>query len=128
MNKIILTLAAVSTLAVAGAASAQPGYNGPGRDFRPPVAAPGASINARQAMLAQRIDMGVRNGSLNRREADRLRVELRNIQRLEAQFRRSGNGLDRREIAQLDNRLDRLSTQVRWERNDRQFGYGYGHR
>jgi hypothetical protein len=132
MNKIILTLAAVSTLAAASAASAQPGYgykNGPGRDFgRPPVAAPGVGIDARQAMIARRIEVGLRNGSLTRWEADRLRMELRNIQRTEIQFRRTGYGLDRREIAQLDARLDRLSSQVRFERNNRQYGYGYGYR
>jgi hypothetical protein len=127
MNKIILTLAAVSTLAVATAASAQPGYGYNDRRG-PPVSAPASSIDARQAMLAQRIQIGLRNGSLNRREADRLRIELRNIQRMEVQFRRTGYGLDRREIAQLNDRMDRLSTLIRWERNDRQYGQGYGRR
>jgi len=127
MNKIILTLAAVSTLAVATAASAQPGYGYNDRRG-PPVSAPGVNIDARKAMLAQRIQIGLRNGSLTPREATRLRMELRNIQRMEIQFRRTGRGLDRREIALLNARMDRLSTQIRWERNDRQFGYGYGWR
>ncbi len=132
MKKIILTLAAVSAL-TATAASAQPGHHDrdfrDGRDFgRPPIAGPGVSIDARQAMLSQRIAIGQRNGSITRREAMRLNSELREIDRLEWNFRRSGAGLNRNEIAQLDFRLDRLAAQVRVERNDRQYGWGYGHR
>lgn len=125
MKKIILTLAAVSALtATASVASAQPG-----RDFgRPPIVAPGYGIDSRQAMIAQRIDTGVRNGTLNRREAARLKTELRDIDRLEAAFRRSRPGLTQVEIAQLNGRLDRLAAQVRIDRNDREFGYGYGRR
>jgi len=126
MKKIILTLAAVSAL-TATAASAQPGRDS--RDFgRPPIAAPGMSIDARQAMLEQRIDRGVRNGAITRREAFRLNSDLRDIARLEADFRRSRPGLTPREIAQLDVRLDRVAALVRFERNDRQFGAGYGRR
>ena len=131
MKKIILTLAAVSAL-TATAASAQPGAGYDRRDDRdfgrPPIAAPGVSIDARQAMLAQRIDRGVRNGSITRREAARLNAELREIERTEWTFRRSRPGLTQREIAQLEMRLDRLAALVRFERNDRQFGYGYGRR
>ncbi len=132
MKKFILTLAAVSAL-TATAASAQPRYDrNEDRDFgRPPIAAPGVSIDARQAMLSQRIQVGQRNGSISRREAVRLNAELREIDRLEWNFRRSNPGLTRREIAQLEVRLDRLSALVRVERNDRdnrQFGEGYGRR
>ncbi len=129
MKKIILTLAAVSAL-TATAASAQPGRDN--RDFgRPPIAAPGVSIDARQAMLSQRIQVGQRNGTITRREATRLNAELRDIDRAEWSFRRSGPGLTRNEIAQLEVRLDRLAAMVRIDRNDRdnrQFGAGYGHR
>jgi opacity protein-like surface antigen len=133
MKKIILTLAAVSALtAAASAASAQPGRND--RDFRydrdfgrPPIAAPGVGIDARQAMIAQRIDNGRRNGAISRREAMRLNAELREIDRTEAAFRRSRPGLTQVEIAQLNVRLDRLAAQVRVDRNDREFGYGYGY-
>ena len=133
MKKIILTLAAVSAL-TATAASAQ-SYNGydrrDDRDFgRPPIAAPGIGIDARQAMLAQRIDRGVRNGTITRREAVRLNAELREIERVEWTFRRSRPGLTQREIATLDVRLDRLAALVRIDRNDRdnrQFGEGYGY-
>ncbi|WP_339933377.1 hypothetical protein [uncultured Brevundimonas sp.] len=76
------------------------------------------AINRRQATLDRRIDLGVRNGSLTRREAVSLRREFNNIARLESQYRR--NGLTRREMADLDRRFDRLSRQIRIERNDRQ--------
>lgn len=124
MKKIILTLAAVSALtATASAASAQPG-----RDFgRPPIAAPGHGVDSRQAMIAQRIDRSLRNGAISRREAAHLKGELRDIDRLEAAFRRSRPGLTQVEIAQLNGRLDRLAAQVRIDRHDREYGYGYGY-
>lgn len=129
MKKIILTLAAVSAL-TATAASAQPHRND--RDFgRPPITVPGVSVDARQAMIAQRIDRGQRNGAITRREAVRLNADLREIARIEAGFRRSRPGLTRSEVAHLEVRLDRLAALVRIERNDRnnrQFGAGYGRR
>jgi hypothetical protein len=128
MKKIILTLAAVrAETAGATAASAQPGRND--RDFgRPPIAAPGIGIDARQSMIAQRIDTGLRNGTISRREAARLKADLREIDRTEAAFRRSRPGLTQVEIAQLNGRLDRLASQVRVDRHDREYGAGYGRR
>ena len=76
------------------------------------------SINRRQANLDRRIDVGVRNGSLTRREAASLRREFNNIARLESRYRR--NGLNRWEMADLDRRFDQLSRQIRAERNDHQ--------
>ena len=112
MKKIILTLAAVSALGAATAASAQPGH----------FAAPGAGIDARQAEISRRIDLGLRNGSLTRVEASRLRVQMREIDRMERDFRRSRPGLTPREVADLNGRLDRLSAQVFGQRHDRQYG------
>ena len=76
------------------------------------------SINARQANLDRRIDQGVRNGSLTRAEAARLRAEFQDIVRLEAQYRRSGNGLNQVERQDLDRRFDLLSRRIRDERSD----------
>ncbi|OYX29653.1 MAG: hypothetical protein B7Y99_12805 [Caulobacterales bacterium 32-69-10] len=86
---------------------------------------PWQSINQRQAALDSRIDQGVRNGSLNRREATRLRGEFQEIARLEARYRAT-NGLQASERADLDVRFDRLSGQIRMERADRQTGRGVG--
>ena len=116
MKKIILTLAAVSALGAATAASAQPARFAP----------PGVGVEARQAEISQRIERGLRDGSLTRFEAARLRVQLREVSRMENDFRRSRPGLTQREVAELNVRLDRVSAQVFDQRHDRQYGAGYG--
>ena len=78
------------------------------------------SINQRQAQLEQRIEAGIRNGSLTRAEAVRLRAEFRQISQLEASYRRSGNGLTQAERADLDRRFDALERKIRRDRNDGQ--------
>lgn len=109
MKKILIPIVAVSALAAATI----------------PAAASAQSINQRQDMLERRIDVGLRNGSLTRSEAYRLRAELRQTARLEHDYRRGG--LSRWERADLDRRFDRISAQIRYERHDRDYGYGYGH-
>lgn len=74
------------------------------------------NINQRQANLDRRIDRGVRNGDLSRREAVRLRGEFNTLARLEQTYRRGG--LTQWERADLDRRFDRLSAQVQYERRD----------
>ena len=81
------------------------------------------SIDQRQANLDRRIDRGIRDGSLNRAEAIRLRAEFRDLARLEARYRTGG--LTVAERSDLDRRFDRLSAEIRGERNDRDYGYGY---
>ena len=85
----------------------------------PAAAAPWQNINARQAELDRRIDMGVRSGELTRAEARNLRREFRDISRLEARYRHSG-GLQAWERVDLDRRFTVLSARVRWDRNDSQ--------
>ena len=103
MNKFLAMAVAASALAVAAPASAQSWQ----------------SINQRQANLDARIDAGVRSGDLTRNEAARLRGEFRELARLEARYRAS-YGLSPAERRDLDMRFDRLSAQIRFERNDRQ--------
>lgn len=74
------------------------------------------SIDARQRNLDARIDAGVRDGSLTRSEAYRLRADFAALARLESHYRR--DGLSRAERADLDRRFDRLSAEIRAERND----------
>ena len=81
------------------------------------------SINDRQGDISRRIDRGLRDGSLTRREAYRLQDDNREIARLEAVYRY--NGLSGWERADLDRRLDRLEGQVRGQRRDRDYGAGY---
>jgi hypothetical protein len=115
MKRITACLAAATALAVTAPALAQ-GYYRDGW----------ASIDRRQAQIDRRIDMGLRNGSLTRNEAMRLRGEFRDLARLEISYRR--NGLNNWERADLDRRFDRLSYQVMAERrdNDRRYSSGYG--
>ncbi len=79
---------------------------------------PWQTIDSRQAMLDQRIDLGVRSGALTRDEAARLRAEFRGIAATEAGYR--VDGLSTVEIADLDRRFDTLSAKIRVEANDRQ--------
>ncbi len=85
----------------------------------PASAQPWQSINDRQERLDHRIDMGVRNGSLTRFEANRLRNEFNRIAFLENRYRRDG-GLSWSERRDLDRRFDNLSRQIRFERHDGQ--------
>jgi hypothetical protein len=78
------------------------------------------SINQRQAELDRRIDVGVRNRTLTQAEAVRLRTEFRRIAALEQTYRRSGGGLTAAEKRDLDQRMDRLTVQIRMERTDHQ--------
>ncbi len=75
------------------------------------------TINARQANLDRRIDQGVRNGQLSRREATRVRGEFNTLLRLETSYRRGG--LTAWERNDLDRRFNLLSAQIREERRDR---------
>lgn len=102
MKKFLAMAVAASTLGFAAPAFAQSWQ----------------SINQRQENLDQRIDVGVRNGSLTRNEAVRLRSEFRDLARLEARYR-STNGLSLSERRDLDRRFDVLSAQIRFERRDR---------
>ncbi|WP_371130424.1 hypothetical protein [Phenylobacterium sp.] len=85
------------------------------------------NINQRQMQLDRRIDQGVRNGSITRREAMRLRAEFQSIARLENRYR--ANGLSTWERADLDRRFDTLKLRIRMERTDGdRYGQGYGER
>ncbi len=102
MRNVILALTAAATLTVPMAASAQAWQ----------------SINQRQANLYNRIEQGVRNGSLTRPEAQRLRTRFVALDRLESRYR--ANGLSVWERRDLDRRFDALSREIRAERHDGQ--------
>ena len=108
MKKLLLAIAAVGTLAASAPAMAQP-FHGPGFGN-------GAEIDQRISELSGRIERGTHDGSLNFREARRLRYQLAYIQRLEVRF--GSAGLNGRERADLNARLDGLSVQVRGDRHD----------
>lgn len=78
----------------------------------------GYSIDRRIDQLQARIDMGVRSRQLSGREADRLYDRLNAIERTKRSFERSGRGLDGREVAMLNDSLDRLSLDIRFQGRD----------
>jgi hypothetical protein len=75
-------------------------------------------INQRQAELDARIDAGIRDRSLTRDEAARLRADFQAIVRQEGIYRASPPGLTRDERADLDRRMDDLDRRIRVNRND----------
>lgn len=118
MKTVLAALAAVAAVtAVAAPAAAQP-YRGYDRHYD----------SARVNSAEQRIESGLRNGELNRREARRLHAEIREFSRIENRYR--AGGLTRWERADLDRRYSVLIAQMRAELYDhnRHYGYGYGPR
>jgi hypothetical protein len=80
-------------------------------------AAPFDNVNARQAQLEQRINVGQRMGLLTFSEARDLRGELRGVSIIEARYRRGG--LTFRERADLNQRLDRVQFDIQRQMTDR---------
>ncbi|HEX8572555.1 MAG TPA: hypothetical protein VF759_07380 [Allosphingosinicella sp.] len=96
MKKILLSMAAVGALAVAAPAVAQSGYSN--------VNAGGAvGISNRIAQLDARLQAGIQAGVIDRTEARSLRMQIRQLSRLEGQY--SYNGLTQAERADLRTRL-----------------------
>jgi len=77
------------------------------------------NINARQARLDARINQGIRSGALTRSEAVRLKVQFRELARLEARYRATRPGLTLAERRDLDRRFDALSARIQVEKHDR---------
>ena len=84
MNKILLSMAAVGAIAVAAPAASQNWSNAGG----------GMGISNRIAQLDARLSAAIQSGEINRTEARSLRMQVRQLQRLEQQY--SYNGLTSR--------------------------------
>ena len=118
------TLLAGGLLATAGAAAAQPYGYGPGgyerdrygSDWRRETAYRAGEIRDQLDDLARRIERNDRRDRISEREAWGLRREVRNTRE---QFRwMNRDGLDHRELRQLQARVDRIRWQLRGERGD----------
>ncbi|HEX5182565.1 MAG TPA: hypothetical protein VFW19_05360 [Allosphingosinicella sp.] len=73
----------------------------------------------RLGFLQQRIDRGIRDGSLDRREAWRVQKELRSIRDDAWRMRRrDGDRLSPGDAAALQARLDDLSRRIHWLRHN----------
>lgn len=132
MKKILISIAVASALAAAAApAVAQPygGYDrGDHRNDRGVEHWDGRGGDRggdRADMLKSRIDRAERNHQISRREAFRLREQVRVTERLSWRYRADGI-VTRWERADLDRRFDSIRVQLRYERNDRDYGAGYG--
>jgi opacity protein-like surface antigen len=77
----------------------------------------------RISYVEQRIDAGMRDGSLSPQEARRAQMELRHIRR-DAMRMRRGSYMSASNSAMLQRRLDNLSRNIRWARNNGERGYG----
>lgn len=84
-----------------------------------PLAAQAQNVNRRQDEQRERIQQGVRNGELTKREASHLRGQEARINRTEARDRRSG-GLSFAERAQLQRRLNQNSRAIYNQKHDGQ--------
>ena len=117
MKKALIPVLAIAAASVAVPAAA-PNYDRYDRHDRYEQNRGGwQSISNRKHQLDRRIDVGMRNGSLSRREGRRLENALHQLVRLERNYMRGG--LTRWERNDLDRRYDRLAVEVRMERRDR---------
>ena len=78
-----------------------------------------ANVNEREARIRSRIDRGINDGRITRREAHRLYRELGDIEAKERSFRSDGR-IDHHENRVLTADLDRLADHVRQELRDEQ--------
>jgi hypothetical protein len=79
------------------------------------TAADAASPKQRETRIEKRVDQGARTGKLTRGEAAKLRMRLAGIRRIQ-QVRHHRMQLAKR---QVNHRLDKLSTRVRYEKHRR---------
>ena len=116
--KWILIAAAASIVAVSPA-SAQWRHERPA-DWNPNAIWRGAPDNPyeRIQFLQDRINRGVADGSLDRREAWRANRELNNVRQWIRRMHWRGDRLTPDQRARVQARLDQISRQIRWARHD----------
>jgi len=126
------SLTALAGLTMVGAfpATAQPPMGPNGWDRQAFWRDAPADPYDRIGFLQRRIDRGIADGSLDRREARRSRYELDRIRRTADQMRWRHHGrLRQDDYAYIQNQLDQLSQRLRWRRHDGGYGgyrEGYG--
>jgi uncharacterized membrane protein YebE (DUF533 family) len=82
-------------------------------------------VDARQDKQMMRIEAGLRQGTLTRREYRGLMQEQHEIRAMERHFRADGV-IDAREFKRLDHALDVASRNIQAEKHDRQARNVYG--
>jgi hypothetical protein len=121
MNRIIFTAltatSALAAIAAAAPASAQSGGNGYGGNGY-------GNVEVRADQLQMRLQAGVQSGAITREEAMPLRMQLRELTRLETLYAR--DGISGRERADLQQRIASLRQGIRMA--ERTGGDRYGNR
>lgn len=122
MKKILISIAAASALAAAALPAAAQSYDR-GYDRGHDRVSEHGVVRGDDLMF--RINRAERNHQISRREAHRLREQVRLTERLSWRYRADGV-MTRWERADLDRRFDSIRVQLRYERQDRDYGSGYG--
>ena len=131
MQKLLIAVTAASAIALAAPAAAQSGNAwGTQGNVNANVS---ANLDNRIAQLETRLQAGIQSGAINRTEARNLRMQVRQLRRLQYQY--SANGLSQQERMDLQQRLRTVRQQFRladggangrWADNDRDdFDHGY---
>ena len=112
MKKLILGIAALPILAVAGPVAAQYNSNNQYQNNEYQYANQGnVNFTARIDQLRMRLQAGVQNGAISRSEAAPIRNQIRQINQLERQY--AVNGLSGQERADLQQRIRMVRQQLR---------------
>jgi hypothetical protein len=133
MKKLVISLAALASVATVLPASAQTWnqgrYGGYERQYdrgdynRGYNRNGGAQLNQQFASLASRIDSAFRRGEISRYEASRLSTDLRSFQSLRITYSR--NGMSSREARSIEKRLRDLNINLeRARRGENPYGGG----
>ncbi|HUL73308.1 MAG TPA: hypothetical protein VLT86_09425 [Vicinamibacterales bacterium] len=111
---VLVALLGATLLAAPAAAQAQPASTAHPR-----------GINAREHRQTVRIKDGVKDGQLTRGELDKVKADEAGIRAEERVYRKSGDGLDKAEVKDLEKDLNQSSRQIyRLKHNDRTRGGG----
>jgi hypothetical protein len=78
------------------------------------------TLKKREENQSDRIQQGVQNGSLTKREAARLRAQQRDIRQDVRQDKRDGGGLTQQEKAKLTREQNHASRQIHRQKHDAQ--------
>ena len=72
-----------------------------------------AGVNKREHRQAVRIRHGVKQGEITKAEADRLKADEAAIRAEEKVYRRTGDGLNKQEVKDLEKDLNKTSREIR---------------
>lgn len=117
MSKRTVLMTVLCLGLVAPAAYAQ---NASGSQDRP------RGINAREHRQAERIKDGVKDKELTPAELDKLRADEAAIRAEERVYRKSGDGLNKREVKDLEKDLNKTSREIYRAKHNNRVPRGHG--